>query len=698
MRFGYAKTFTKALTKLAHAEQKAVKMAAFDLQMDPSHPGLQFHRVDRSVDPDFWTARVTRDIRLVVHKRGEHFLLAYVGHHDDAYAWAERRRIEAHPTTGVAQIVEVRERVADTPTPPPPVAPAPEAPRLFADHDDDVFRACGVPEDWLADVRALSDEDALLALASRLPAEAGDALLNLHVGVAPTPPEVVAADPFDHPDAQRSFRLLEDSDELAAALEAPWDEWTVFLHPSQRDWVERDFAGPARVTGSAGTGKTVVALHRAVRMARAGDRVLLATFTETLADDLRIKLARLTGAGSPLLDRIAVRSMERLARELHQDALGPIRIASEAEIANALNAAKAAEGAPFTAQFLLDEWTHVVDAWDLRDADAYADVPRLGRKTRVGGKQREVLWRVMTDARARLEADGLTTWSAVFSVLTPRVAADPPFAAAVIDESQDLSVAELRFLAALAGGRGQLFFAGDVGQRIFRQPFSWRALGVDIRGRSRVLKVNYRTSQQIRARADRLLSTVIDGDGGEEDRRGIVSVFGGPSPDIAIVDDEAAEARLAADWLRDVTASEIAPREIGVIVRTQAQFARAEAACAAAGIAFERRISATAGDDAVTITTMPLAKGMEFRAALILACDEDIVPLSARLEGAATESELEEVYDTERHLLYVACTRARERLMVVGVAPASEFVSELNQDLPTSLPFMQIVKLLSSEA
>jgi superfamily I DNA/RNA helicase len=312
-------------------------------------------------------------------------------------------------------------------------------------------------------------------------------------------------------------------------------------------------------------------------------------------------------------------------------------------------------------------------------ATANATVPRLGRKTRVGGTQREVLWSVMAAARADLEARGLTTWSAVWSRLAGDVGGSAPFDAAVIDESQDLSVAELRFLAALASSGASLFFAGDIGQRIFRQPFSWRTLGIDIRGRSRILKVNYRTSHQIRSRADRLLPGIIaDGDGLEEDRRAVVSVFGGPPPEILEAADASDEVARVAAWLSARRAEGIEPDEIGVFARTEDAAVRGEQACAAAGLAFRR---APPDPDAVsemaTVCTMALAKGLEFRAVAIMACDEDLVPLGERLAMAATELELREIYETERHLLYVACTRARERLLVSGVTPVSEYVADL---------------------
>jgi mRNA-degrading endonuclease RelE of RelBE toxin-antitoxin system len=259
MDFRIADTFTDSLARLTGDEQKLVKTTAFDLQVNPASPGMSFHKLDRAKDKNFWSVRVSSDIRLIVHKTQSSILLCYVAHHDKAYEWAERRKLETHPTTGAAQLVEIRETVilkdvvvpvyAELPSQQPP------KPALFADASDEQLLGYGVPAEWLKDVRAAT-EDTLLALADHLPAEAAEALLELATGGKPrsTPPPPPEADPFEHPDAQRRFRVMTNVEELERALDFPWEKWTVFLHPEQRELVERNYGGPARVSGSAGTG------------------------------------------------------------------------------------------------------------------------------------------------------------------------------------------------------------------------------------------------------------------------------------------------------------------------------------------------------------------------------------------------------------------------------------------------------------
>jgi hypothetical protein len=700
MDFRIADTFTDALARLPAQEQKAAKVSVMDLQLDPSAPGLQLHRIDKSKDENFWSARVNRDLRLILHKTASSILVAYVDHHDRAYAWAERRRIEAHPRTGAVQIVEVRERVEEAepglarrwsePAPEVVAAPSTPLPPLFAALSDDDLMSVGVPQDWLYPVQTAS-ETGFFELAERLPAEASEALLEFAAtGVlrrqSTQVPDEAAADPFLHPDALRRFLTVESADELQAALDAPWDKWSVFLHPSQRAVVERTYNGPARVAGSAGTGKTVVAVHRAVRLIRADPaaRVLLSTFSEPLANSLKAKLAVLAGPDTSIVPRITVTAFEGLATELFQLAFGrKARVASADQVEAVLaEAARAAELKGFSQRFLRSEWNSVIDAWRVADGDAYTVVPRLGRKNRLGARQRDALWPVFATASGQLKAQGFVTWAGVFHALADHYEgkADKPFSHVVVDEAQDLGVPELRLLCAIAPpGQDRLFFAGDLGQRIFQQPFSWKALGADVRGRSATLKVNYRTSQQIREAADRLLPAMVrDVDGREEERRGTISVFEGPQPDVTLCTDEGEEGAAVAGFIRSALLAGIAPEEIGVFVRSRRELPRARAAVEEADqqvVELSERQVELGGR--VAIGTMHLAKGLEFKAVAVMACDDEVLPSAERIDAVVEESDLDEVYETERHLLYVACTRARDRLMVSGVRPTSEFLADL---------------------
>ena len=688
MDFRIADTFTDSLARLTSDEQKLVKTTAFDLQIHPANPGMQFHKLAKAKDKNFWSVRVGSDLRLIVHKSQGNLLLCYVDHHDRAYDWAERRKLETHPKTGAAQLVEVRETVQEIRIPTYVESPQPVSPKLplFAGMSDDDLLTYGVPPEWVPDVRQ-ADEDSLLALADRLPGEAAEALLDLATGGKPLTPQPVTpvTSPFDHPDALRRFRVMTNVEELERALEFPWDKWSVFLHPEQRQLVERHYTGPARVSGSAGTGKTIVALHRAVFLARANQdaRVLLTTFSDILANALRTQLRRLISNEPRLAERLEVHSIDGIGEHLYKSHCGPVNLAPREVVHDVLRAAAAKVGNhKFSAAFLLTEWEQVVDAWQLDTWEAYRDVVRLGRKTRLSEARRAILWSMFERVRAGLASRNMITRSEMFTKLATAVAEsrNPPFDFTVVDEAQDIGVAHLRFFAGRVRHRPDaLFFAGDLGQRIFQQPFSWLALGVDIRGRSKTLRVNYRTSHQIRVQADRLLGRESsDADGNREERHHTVSVFNGPVPEIRVLSSQEEEVEHVGRWLSGRAKDGVAPHEFGVFVRSAAELDRARSAVQLSGLPFgvlNENVETTSGH--VSISTMHLAKGLEFRAVVVMACDDEIIPLQERIETVGDAADLKEVYDTERHLLYVACTRARDHLLVTSVAPASEFLDDL---------------------
>ena len=713
LEFRIADTFTDSLARLTGAEQKSVKTTAFDLQMDPSSPGLSFHKLDKARDSNFWSVRVSKDIRLIVHKTQGSLLLCYVDHHDKAYDWAERRRLETHPKTGAAQMVEIRETVQEIRIPKymeSPAAPKPKNELLFLGISDGELLEYGVPTDWIDTVRSAT-EDSLLIIVDHLPGEAAEALLELATGgkpkrvqtretvafregeIRPMPAEErIAASPvlnerqaFSHEDAQRRFRTIRSAEELSRALDYPWDKWTVFLHPEQRALVERDQSGPARVSGSAGTGKTIVALHRAVHLAKENPnaRVLLATFSEPLANALATRLRRLISNEPRLGDRIDVAAIPAVGARLYRSLVGPLKLAPRETVVQLMReSASKAVDSKFSTSFLMSEWDQIVDAWQIDSWEGYRDVGRLGRKTRLREDRRKALWEIFEGVSQGLAKAGVVTESGMFAKLTVAMgkAKNPSYEFAVVDEAQDISVSQLKFFAALGGTRrNALFFAGDLGQRIFQQPFSWKALGVDVRGRAKTLRVNYRTSHQIRAQADRLLEgEIADVDGNTETRRDAISVFNGAPPVIQTFADEAAEIKAVGEWLAARIAEKVAPHEIGIFARSADQLNRAKAAAEAAKLPYkilDERVEAIGGFAA--IGTMHLAKGLEFRAVAVMACDDEVVPLQARIDTVGEDSDLKEVYDTERQLLYVACTRARDFLLVTGVEPASEFLDDL---------------------
>ena len=342
----------------------------------------------------------------------------------------------------------------------------------------------------------------------------------------------------------------------------------------------------------------------------------------------------------------------------------------------------AAPGPTTSLRFVRAEWDSVIDARRIESWEAYRDVPRLGRRTRLPESRRLLLWSVYERARQALHDRQRSTIANVYYNLVDRYSSGQrsPWDHIVVDEAQDVSIPQLCFLASLrASAADGLFFAGDIAQRIFREPFSWASLGIEVRGRSRLLRVNYRTSHQIRSVADRLLDAEItDPDGLTDPRRTTISVFAGPPPEVNRYPGAGTEIAAVAVWLSERVEQGISPGEIGVFVRSPSELDRAREAVAAASLQAQELTGAhSASSERVAIATMHLAKGLEFRAVAVMACDEDAIPSLERIDQTGDDADLEAIYATERNLLYVACTRAREALLVTAIEPGSEFLEDL---------------------
>ena len=292
-----------------------------------------------------------------------------------------------------------------------------------------------------------------------------------------------------------------------------------------------------------GQGRPLWHCTRAAHLSRAHPNapVLLTTFSEPLARALDVKLDRLVGSGTAVrgADCGSVHQPGRHAALRSLAGNGEDRRRRHGKRGCCAARLKLAASHRFADRFLETEWRDVVDAWQLESWEDYRDVARLGRKTRLGEKQRSVLWAIFERVRVSLAEKGWVTIPSVFAEVTRQIrdGRAVPFDFVVVDEAQDIGVPQLRFLAAIAGERlNGLFFAGDLGQQIFQTPFSWRSLGVDVRGRSHTLRINYRTSHQIRQQADRLLpGELSDVDGNKEVRRGTISAFNGPEPDVLVL-------------------------------------------------------------------------------------------------------------------------------------------------------------------
>jgi superfamily I DNA/RNA helicase len=717
--------FVDANLRLTKDEQRLVHSTILELAMNPKGQGTNLHRLDKARDKNLWSCRVTRDLRIILHQQNGRMTLLYVDHHDKAYAWGENRVFKFDDRTKNWKVFKMKEETVVLRT---TVAAEPEAKRPYAKYSDDALAACGASPGDFDDIRAAT-EDTIFDLG--LPTVLMEALMDSLSAAAPTrasselergvshadvaSAKVVFAEekvelPFEEvmaaatedlatPDASLRSDLVEppppvvygsvvrvnSQEQLEAVLSGQWEKWQIFLHPNQQELVDAHYAGPVRISGSAGTGKTIVALHRVNHLLRLSEdtRVLLTTLSPALAGFLHARLRKLLADRPRLGERVEVASVDDYAQRLYKLHVGEFNLTSRETIAGWItDACKAAGDVKLRPLFLLNEWEDVIDAQQLTTLEQYQAAERLGRKIRLNAERRQALWTIFAQVWAKLQAAGAITQSGLYQRLVVALERSPgsPVDHVIVDECQDLNQGQVRFLAALGRGRpNALFFTGDIGQRIFQQPFSWKALGIDLRGRTKTLRVNYRTSQQIRKTADRLLeSAIVDADGERVDRSKTISAFGGPAPTIKVFDDQAEEQAAVVAFLKERLTSGVKPHEMAIMVRDDTQLPRAQAIAQALGVpavVLDQRLATLVGS--LNLSTMHLAKGLEYRAVAVIACDDDVIPSPARLAAVSDPGDLKEAYELERHLLYVACTRARDHLFVSGVHPASEFLTDL---------------------
>jgi superfamily I DNA/RNA helicase len=489
------------------------------------------------------------------------------------------------------------------------------------------------------------------------------------------------------PATGRQFYPVTDLAELARLLDHPLDQWLAFLHPDQRRLVERRFAGPAKVTGSAGTGKTVLALHRARALARRGRRVLLTSYTNALCDALERQLALLCDAGER--GRIRVLTVHRAAGALARAAGIRVTLLGDEEARRAV-AAACRPGLPLTAPALAGEWQAVLAPQGIDSWDGYRAASRAGRGRPLSVAQRKQVWDALAPVLERWRREGRADYATLCLRVREAVERDRALVArafpggidaVLVDEVQDLGPPELRLLAALAGeGEDRLFLTGDGGQRIYGRRLSLAACGIPVRGRAFVLRVNYRTTAQIRRFADRMLPASGDDlDGGQERRRAVRSILSGAPPELlgcatAVAEFEAITREIGA-WI----AAGYAPEEIAVFARTNLRADELRRTLRERGLPAKNLDPASrAATDTrgVTVTTLHRAKGMEYKAVVVAGASRDVLPLPAVVNEAGDPADREDALAREAQLLYVGLTRARDRLLVTWTGEPSVYLEE----------------------
>ncbi len=725
------------LTKMVSRLDPALRTKAFafleKLTEDPTLPGLHIEPIKNSVDDRVRTGRVDQGYRAVLFKLTTPKSIDYVLHgiwpHDEAIDVAKKVRLTLNPISGVPEIIEAsaeapavavpREKPAAQPT-------APEPTRLLAAYGyglTDLTDDLGLQTRFAERVLSAEDEDALLAIAATAPAEwQGLAVLDLAVGVStsdikeklgltqPEPADVhsdqALVEGLKRPAGQLSFAWIESNEELERVInEGDFGAWRVFLHPEQRRFVDKDYDGPARVTGGAGTGKTVVLLHRARALIRREPtpRVLVTTYTRNLADMLKRDLQRLD-PGVPLASSLGasgayVVGIDALASQVVRDAQAAIAKATEAVLGVATleviertpHAAwddaisVAGQGLPEhlrSRAFLEEEYSAIILPHEIIEASAYFKVRRPGRGVALDRAKRSAVWDVVLAYRASARAYGRVDFAEVAALAAKQLELEADagrgrkFDHVLVDEAQDLSPSHWKLLRAAVEARpNDIFISEDGHQRIYGKRITLSRYGIAIVGRARRLTLNYRTTAQNL----RWAMSVLDGadysdlEGEDEDHTGYRSARSGPPVELVECPDQSAELDTAAEAVRSWLASGDAPETLAVLVRDRFQQERVVNGLAERGVKAHSVDAGAIKSGQPVVMTMHRSKGTEFGKVILFGVRDGSIPAVVK-DQEYDESAKADAMLRERSLLYVAATRARDLLLVTWSGKPSPLV------------------------
>ena len=672
---------------------------------DPSANGLNLETVEGAKDSSIKSLRVDQGYRAIAFEVGRDIMFVHVNEHDKSYRWASGRRVKLDPETNRIRVIEEVEVVEE-----PMANPATAIPRLLEGVPDTRLRSLGVPEEELAAVCLIPTIEALEAEEDRFDPLTYQIIYAVAAGyedeeirtltgtgseteVEPHKPgtELTFGQMIETEQSRQTIFIPDSEAEVGRVYEEGLEGWRFFLHPEQRKIAYRDYNGPALVRGGAGTGKTVVAMHRAKHLAdeieknpsRAGQRVLLTTFTTSLAHDIEANLRTLCpthlDARPPRievinLDRWVSQFLKRksFAREVafFGEALERLdqvwrEIFDDHELPGGLSEA-----------FVQAEWAQIVQAKGITDQKGYLKASRAGRGTPLDRRKRAALWDIFADYRARLISERLAEPDDAYREATEILSVEAPnlpYVAVIVDEAQDMGEQAFRLIRAivpesLSGDKNALFIVGDAHQRIYGRRASMSACGINVRGRSKRLRLNYRTTQEIRAWAVSILEgvSVDDLDEGTDSLRGYISLMRGAGPELAGCRSEQEELDGLVAWVRALPTDQTKLAEIGILCARRADVDRVQGALRAASI--ETVVLQSGADNrsvtGVRITTMHRAKGLEFFAVAIPFLSDGTFPPRGALIGAIDDAHQEDLMNQYRSLLHVAATRAKKALRI----------------------------------
>lgn len=706
-----SKNFLDEFSKLDHRIRAAVhKHADMFRQLTAQElrtlNGLHLEPHTNAADPRARTIRVDDNHRGIVMDAGNDdlFILISVGTHDETDRWMAKNTFKVNAATGALEILNVEAVEAKLAE----VKPQSKSTGVFEHRKDKEFTQLGIDGDLVPALRAFTNEDQLTGLLGVLPGTQADALIALtgsasvetiYADIVGRAVSAVAVDVEDvvaavaAPVSRASIRVVENQQELADILNQPLAQWKRFLHPSQQTMVDKEvYNGPVRITGGAGTGKTVVAIHRARALAdrladRSGKPILFTTFTRNLAQAIEQDLRSL--GGTDLLDVVEVMNVDRISHRMVQDAEGKAPdVAKDRQVDQLLRQLVDEEGLEFSPQFLRNEWEQVVLAQNLRSRSEYFKAARAGRGTPLDRRARAGVWKAIETFTGKLAEAGKRTHLQLADDAAGYVArrSVKPYQHVVVDEAQDLHESQWRLLRAIVDEtENDLFLVGDSHQRIYDRRSSLSKVGIAVRGRSKKLKINYRTTHEILGWSMALLGEGdfddLDGGAESQDYAGYHSYRHGPMPELSGHRAAKVQMDALAERVKQWVADGVHEDSIGVAARARTSFEPVRRALESVGVQVCELPTDLPKAEGIRLGTMHRMKGLEFERLAIVDVDDRTVPMPAALTSHGEDPEQSKA-DMQRELclLYVAATRARDELWIGWAGKPSRFLGAVGVD------------------
>jgi hypothetical protein len=694
----------------------ALSQTLTELALRPfGNPRLQTHAVKKA-QPNTFTSYVTNQgHRLIWRRVGNVVVLLLFGEHDAVYRRAERLRLEIDDSQNMLRVIDEDPRTGrDVPY----VERRADEGRLFMAWTDAELAGFGFHGHEIGVLRRLNTDQDLTSLDGHMRPEAWQLAMNLAMYGAPdteqaTPDEAVievqpAAEIETTTPADESVELaLRDprrspefvsvpADELAEVLSRPIEDWMVYLDPAQQDLVERTFSGPARIRGAAGTGKTVVALHRARALARIGRRVLVTTYVRNLPDVYQQLFARFAPAERSMVE---FSNVHRWAWQYLRKHRAPIRVdpkladqAWRAAYREIVTARSPLRRARLTAVYLHEEVEWVIRGRALPDLDSYLGLERTGRGTPLSKELRGEVWRLAERYAAELADRGLSDFTDVLlraHELVVQRGGDPEYGAVIVDEAQDLTEAALKLVHALVGDQPNgLLLVGDGQQSIYPGGFNLATIGVQVRGRSHVLTRNYRNTKEIYAFAHTVLDARgvnVAGDTSDPAVETVDLSRTGPAPTlVGQASEDEHDLALAAAVEAAVEAG-TGIGDLAVLVPTNALADRYTKLIDSLGLPAQPLGEYDGTPNALAkVGTYQRAKGLEFKQVFLPRLDADGLHEARRADEDDTA--YAERMALLRRQLFVAMTRARDSLWIGFVGSPTALLPSARGSSPAPTP------------